>query len=363
MFKKLLLLFAIIFSVTSFASEHGIYLRTHEAIKEDISIVETKLIETLTANGFDILYNSDVKTPDYIRENKAEHCGFKAKLIVFSSKEFLNLITKGNNKYLIGGFLRIGIYEDEKGVNVSIIDPETICRIIFNDLYENDKEAEYKSIIGKVVKFKNELILKLHILKLGKEVSIPMEPIRSDEDLAESSKDMFMMVGQMTFFNDSDQFPQIYSSNKSLAEVKALFAKNVANFKYSKDDAEYRWTPKPNEDLKWKIVSEISSPDKKGILLGLTRSRTEAVSFNIAGAARENKANLCPGIDHVASYPIEVLLLEQDGKVNVYTQREMFRMDMYFWDAGMAAFMDHMSMPAILDKSLRRAILSGEYSE
>jgi hypothetical protein len=38
-------------------------------------------------------------------------------------------------------------------------------------------------------------------------------------------------------------------------------------------------------------------------------------------------------------------------------------MDMYFWDAGMSAFMDHMSMPAILDESLGRALLAEEYED
>ncbi len=363
MFKKLLLLTLILFSVTSFATEHGIFLKTHEAIQEDIAIVEGKIVEALQTNGFDILIQKNLKTPDFVREDKTEHCGFNAKLIVFSSKEYLNILTESNNKYLIGGFLRVGIYEDTTGVNVSIVDPETNSRIIFNDLYENDKEAEYKKIIDSVIKFKKGLLATLHSVKLGKNVSTPMEPIRDDEDLAESSKDMFMMVGEMTFFNDEDQFPLIYSSSKSINEVKEIFKANLKIFKPVEDDVDYRWSPNPAEDLQWKIISEVVSPDGKGVLLGFTRPRTEGVSFNIAGMSRENEANMCPGIDHAAAYPIEILLLEENGKVNVYSQREMFRMDMYYWDAGMAAFMDHMSMPAILDESLRRALLGKEYED
>ena len=350
-------------NLTLLASEHGIFFKTHEAIQEDISVVEVKIAEALQANGFDLLYRNNVKSPDYVREDSTEHCGFKAKIIVFSSKQYIDLLTKNDNKYLVGGFLRVGIYEDPTGVNVTIVDPETISRIIFNDLYENDKEEDYQKIVDKVIEFKKGLLSTLHSVKLGKEVSIPMEPIRDDEDLAESSKDMFMMVGQMTFFNDEDQFPQIYSSSKSISEVKDLFVSNLKTFEPVEDDVDYRWTPNPKEDLHWKIVSEIVTADEKGMLLGFTRPRTEGVSFNIAGASREDDTNLSPGIDHAAAYPIEVLLLEEDGKVNVYTQREMFRMDMYYWDAGMAAFMDHMSMPAILDESLRRALLGEEYIE
>jgi hypothetical protein len=144
---------------------------------------------------------------------------------VFSSKQFVELLTKVDNKYLIGGFLRLGIYEDENGVNISIVDPETIARIIFNDLYENDKEEEYKNIVNEVVQFKKELLTTIHSVKLGEVTSTAMPPIRDNEDLAESSKDMFMMVGQMTFFNDEDQFPLIYSDKKVWQRLKICLSK------------------------------------------------------------------------------------------------------------------------------------------
>ena len=47
--------------------------------------------------------------------------------------------------------------------------------------------------------------------------------------------------------------------------------------------------------------------------------------------------------------------------IKVFTAREMFRMDMYFWDAGMPAFMDHMSMPGILDEAIKKALLGDNY--
>jgi len=45
-----------------------------------------------------------------------------------------------------------------------------------------------------------------------------MEPIRDDEDLRDVSKDMFMMVGPLTFFQDEDQFPLIFSTDAKTAE-------------------------------------------------------------------------------------------------------------------------------------------------
>ncbi|NOX66632.1 MAG: hypothetical protein GXO85_12810 [Chlorobi bacterium] len=366
--KSIIVFFAaILITVNLYASDHGIYLKTHEKISEGISVVQDAVAKKLTENGFAILYNSDVITPDYVREEKSEHCGFKAKLIVFTSDDFTKMITSKGNKYLIAGFLRVGIYEDQNGVNLNIIDPETITRIVFNDLYENDKEDEYNAIVEKAKAFKTSLVKILHEVTFGQQVNILMEPIRDDEDLAESSKDMFMMVGQMTFFNDEDQFPVIYSANKtndiSAQSLSSEFAGNLKDYIPTEDDTEYRWTPNPQSDLKWKVISKINSPDGNAVLLGITRPRTEGVSFNIAGMSREDDANMCPGIDHAAAYPVEVLFIEEDGKVNVYTAREMFRMDMYFWDAGMSAFMDHMSMPGILDDSIQKSLLGKKFEE
>ena len=219
----------------------------------------------------------------------------------------------------------------------------------------------------KLKEFKLKIVKAIHAINEGEKVEIAGEPIRSDEDLMESSKDMFMMVGAMTFFNDEDQFEEIYSSNKNedlpdLGTLKLMMIKNMVNHIPLPEDVEYRFTANP-EVLKWKLLCETKSSDGKAILLGLSRPRTEAVSFHIAGSTREDEKNLCPGIDHAAAYPIEVLLIEQDNEIKVFTTREMFRMDMYFWDAGMMAFMDHMSMPAILDDSIRKALLGDLYED
>ena len=93
-------------------------------------------------------------------------------------------------------------------------------------------------------------------------------------------------------------------------------------------------------------------------MLGITRPRTEAVSFRIAGGKREDDGNYCPGIDHAAAYPIEVLIINEGNIINVYSPREMFRMDMYFWDAGKMAFMNFAQMPGMLDDSIKKALFN-----
>ena len=75
----------------------------------------------------------------------------------------------------------------------------------------------YNEVIAKTVKIKEKIIAMLHNSVGGEKVKLSMEPIRDDEDLAESSRDMFMMVGPLTLFNDEDQFPKIYSIPNAMA--------------------------------------------------------------------------------------------------------------------------------------------------
>lgn len=336
------------------------YLLTVSNVQQEINQTTESLKSHIEKEGYHILSISEVKTPDYVREDSTDFCGFKAKLIVFSSDEYTKLITSFGNKYLVAGILRIGLYETPSGVHVSLANPETINRIIFNDLPED----QYQNIVTKTIEFRKKLVELIHFLNLGENVEQEMEPIRDDEDLWEGSRDMFMMVGKMTFFQDEDQFPLIYSQENTdgfsgLEKLKRDVYQNLENFEPTEDDIEYRWSPSP-DDLKWKIVGELISPDSSAILLGITRPRTEAVSFRIAGGRREDEENYCPGIDHAAAYPIEVLMIVEEGKINVYSPREMFRMDMYFWDAGKMAFMNYAQMPGMLDDSIKKALFNIE---
>jgi len=337
--------------------EHGMYMLTVKNAKGDLNSVSSSVVKAVESAGFRILAERDVATPDEVREDGKDICGFKGKLIVFTNDDYIKMLTSFGNKYLVASFLRVGIHETNEGIQIIIADPETINRIVFNDL----DDTKYKQAIDKTLPYKTKIISALHALNLGTNVEESRDPKRSTEDLREASRDMFMMVGPMTFFTDEDQFPEIYSQKnengtQGLENLKQKMFKNIENFQPTEDDKEYRWTKNPKEDLKWKVVGEVTSPDKKAMMFGLTRNRTEAVSFYIVGD--ETEKNKCPGLDHLTAYPIEVLLIIEDGKNVVYTPREMFRMDMYFWDAGMAAFMDHMSMPGILDDSIYRALFA-----
>lgn len=189
-----------------------------------------------------------------------------------------------------------------------------------------------------------------------------MPPLRDTERIREGKKDMFMMVGPLTYFRDEGQFPLIHSeaiegdASAQLAALADRFAANITAFTPSDKDRKYRWTPNPEEDLRWRITARAEVPGK-AILMGITRARTEALAMHIAGMKREEGDWRSPGLDHICAFPIEVLIYVNGDEIQVRSAKEMFRMDQYFWDAGKGAFMKYASMPAMLDGSVERALL------
>ena len=355
-----LIIILMFFSSVVFSSEHGIYLQLIKNSDQNLTETIRAIANNLKSAGFKILAVRDVATPDIVREKPEQQCGFTAKEVLFTSDEYVNFLTNYGSKYITAAMLRAAVYQTPHGTQVNIVDPETINRIVFNDLYDNDEEAKYNEVINKTKMFRTKIIDAVHALGSGSTVNKPMPPVRSDEDLAESSKDMFMMVGHMTFFTDEDQFPIIYKKKardvqSQIPELISKIKSNIQTEKPGNDDIEYRLTKSPDV-LKWKTVAEIYSADKSAAILGITRPRTEGLSMDIAGASRETAENKCPGIDHAGAFPIEVVIYQEGENLIVRTPREMFRMDMFFWDAGMKAFMNHMNMPKLLDESLKHAM-------
>ncbi len=84
----------------------------------------------------------------------------------------------------------------------------------------------------------------------------------------------------------------------------------------------------------WSKVYEVDLP--KAIVIGVTKPSVEKTSFEIGG------------FNHLTAFPIELVI--KDGEVIALP--EMYRMSLYFMDAGMGAFMAHMSMPGEIDRSL-----------
>ncbi len=77
----------------------------------------------------------------------------------------------------------------------------------------------------------------------------------------------------------------------------------------------------------------------------------KAVVIGVSNTDFEKEAFQIGGYDHLCAFPIEIVIMDKGG-VSAWALPEMYRMSLYFMDAGMGAFSAHMSMPGEIDSSL-----------
>lgn len=297
--------------------------------------------------------------PDVVREWENDRDGRSGWIVMLDDEELTRQLLAAADKYYAGALQRFGFYEDTAGgVRLTMLNPETYVRIIANDL-ESDETYEQlaraakasadrlRNVAGRTFELQNPL---------G-----PVGPARDLERLRKGKKDMFMMVGPLTFYRSDSQFPSRRKEpleadvSAQIVRVADEIEQNLTTCTVSEADLDYRWCANTETDLRWTAVTRLEAPGK-AVLLGITRPRTEALAAQIVGGKRKSDEDRSPGLDHLCAFPIEVLIYSDGENLQVRTARQMFRMDLFFWDAGKGAFMSYAKMPAMLDRSIQGAL-------
>jgi hypothetical protein len=109
------------------------------------------------------------------------------------------------------------------------------------------------------------------------------------------------------------------------------------------------------------LAYELELPEQETVVFGSAGSPMDSKSFAIVGAGADDArgSHQCPGLAHAAAYPIEVVVARDGAAVKVRLVDTMYRMKMYFEDAGNWAFMKNMGMPGSIHDELAGQIKSG----
>ena len=184
------------------AADYGIYEKVVKHANGTPEEIATAIASGVESSNFTLLNKIEMHTPNLIRQDKSEHSIFQAYVVLATSTKYDSLLVAFGNRYAANWILRIGVYQDASGTHVSITNPETVTRIICNDLNEKD----YQTVNEAAKQVKQNLRKVIQASVTGTEVSVQMPPVRSDERIRKAKKDMIMMVGPMTFFKDQASF-------------------------------------------------------------------------------------------------------------------------------------------------------------
>ncbi|MEJ2697387.1 MAG: hypothetical protein P8013_12140 [Candidatus Sulfobium sp.] len=243
-------------------------------------------------------------------------CGFRAYNIVINSPEYAKQIISHGPTAVFAIPLRVELYQDEKGLNAAFVNPASINRTVLGDKTE-ERLSETTM---------NKLSTILASAVQGDAVNRQIGELRSEG-----------RVGGMGGGDFADMPEVMYKKDDAPGVFQDIAAKVKDGIMSNKEGWKLIYTLKPAEDI---------------VMYGINNPATEARAYGIAGEKRESKDYRCPGIDHAAAFPIEVAIYKGRGVVKVVTLDEMYRMKLYFEDAGNWAFIKNMRMPGQIKREI-----------
>lgn len=274
--------------------------------------------------GWRLLAKVDVGVP--------QGCRYRARVLAVVDSEYARRLMAANRKTAPFALVdRVNVFEDEGGVHVAVLNAESVNRTVLMD------DVAYSALSRAHVKAVRELLTGA---VAGKEIHREFGEKRSRGYIG---KTMGVMAGGPFGEKVKDEATVASSDWKTVAEKvrQGLIG--------------------PGGKWGLHLVYALELPEQETIIFGSAGAAMDSKSFSIVGAGADvARASLqCPGLAHAAAYPIEVVVTRDAGVVKVRLVDTMYRMKMFFEDAGKWAFMKNMGMPGSIHEELMAQIESG----
>lgn len=284
----------------------GVYVTLLSGLKADVGETAAKAEAALKSAGFTVLASFDNGVP--------RGCQAKARTIVFASEPWAAEVLSGGADKAFGLPMRLAVYGDASGASVALVNSVSLLRT----LHASDaKDAAARKVVDDVA---------AALAPLG-DVS-PKQTGQLRDNGA---------IGGMGGGAFPDKVVPILAPARPPAEVAEALRTGIA------------------DAGGWRAVYAYKASDDV-FVVGLTNAKTEGRAFGIAGEKRATEANPFPGLDHAAAFPIEVVVTKKGAGSSVTLLKEMWRMKLYFQDAGNWAFMKNMQMPGDIQSEIEAAV-------
>lgn len=306
------------------AKEYGVYQFVLTRVQGDIATITAQLKNNAVTAGFTVLADYDIGVP--------EDCTYKGHLILLNDSSYTEQMMRANAQTAPYAIVdRINIFQDEDGTHIAVVNPHSINRTMLMDdqQYETLSEAHLKKI--------RTLIMQ----------STQGTPSRKEygqfRDAGFISKTMGVMAG-----------------GKFAEKIEDLFIKKNASWRtIATQVMQALRTPGPEWGMH--AVFKLELAGYNTAVIGVTGRAMEAKSFDIVGAGDDDDRDDfdCPGIADAGAYPFSLVIKQAGNDVKIQMVTSMYRMKIFFEDAGKWAFMKNMTMPGSLTDEMHAMIKKG----
>jgi len=318
----LILIFASCVASSQIKNEYGVYESVLRNVQGTIDQISLNLTSAAYKAGWNVITTIDAGVP--------EGCPYKARVIVLYEPSYLKNVMDANRK--TGPFAiidRINIFQDEQGLHLSVVNPHSISRTVLMD------DSKYSEVS------------ELHLQSLR---SLIISAVKG-----ESSKQQYGQIRDEGFIGKT---MGVIAGGRFDAKIENEITIPKGDLSEIADKVEKSLTIK---GTKWgtHAAYRIQLNDYETVIIGITGTPMDSKSFTIVGSGSDDSREdfKCAGLAHAGAYPLELVVTHEKNDVVIRIVDAMFRMKMYFEDAGVWAFMKNMAMPGSIEDEIINRVL------
>ena len=298
-----------------------VFVVVADSVPMTVPAASTAIAGALTRQGWTVLADHAVGTDQ-------SRCNYSAHVVVaHQPARVATLLAVGaQSAYALP--VRIAVFEDERGVHVAMVNPLSVERTI---IAESGLEATGRALVEDVTGV----------------VASATRGHRVNKAYGQSRKRG--LIGKTMGVMAGGTF------TRQLETITSFTGGTNAEVRRVADGIWQRLQLPPRGKWQLRGVYRLDLAEQGLVILGVSGAAMEAKAFGIVGAGNDDARSSfkCPGLAYAAAFPLEVVVRRDGGQVKVEAINAMFRMKMYFEDAGQMKFARNMLMPGSIAGELK----------
>ena len=263
----------------------------------------------------------------------------RSRVFVLTSADFQAAAADEPANTVSAQILRMAVYEYGKGrkVQIDMANPVAHAMVYYSGSKNYDRLVAAARAAAQQMR---DAAAKVP----GTAVSVPLSPLRTEAALKEFDGDGAARI--MAHWRNWSESQRVIFTDKP-----AAFEAAVERVGRALRAASDKGTGDPSG---WRLVSQIRV-GPNAVYFGVTNAYTEnkcvRIDSDFRSEGKDEDAPL-PGVDHAPALPLEVLVVNDGQQVKAIQYGQMWRMQLYFWDAGYVAFAKNAGVPDTLVNSI-----------
>ena len=305
--------------------DHRVYLLLAENVPGSFNEVVQRLVDQVGESEWEIVGRVDSGT-DF------KGCEYPAHVLILHSPDYAATVLQAGLRGAFAVPVRIAVFEDEGGIHVGATNPLSLNRTM---VAEEGMQEEWLAVA--------EDLRALGAAAFPESAST--EEYGQKRDKGRIGRTMGIMAGG-PFEEKITEVTRIPRTDEmGLTEVATRLMDGMGAV-----PGDWEWELAP--------VFAIDLQDQGFAVLGVAGAQVERRSFDIVGQGGDDRRKdyRWPGLNHAPAYPVEVVIADEGEEIAIYVINEMFRMKMYFENAGKMAFARNMGMPGSIEDELKDKI-------